>query len=254
MVSEKVQLLGKGLYKTIPDVITIQAIPTASELEYVSAEDFESVMLDKIFPKAIEEKGCNWRELLEIDFHWICRCLRITNYGPYHSVNMLFCEKCGQMHKGDYLVDLRSVECLPLPETFTQNKIKIDRSTFLDYGKDIIIHMPTIQEMINANNDKAFTSDQSELARLCYMISSIGNENTLTPFEIKSLLLKEMSAADYVILKDEVSKATNYGLRAGGRCNCPVCGSPEASFVAFVNDRYFRVSVDALRKWRNDRS
>ena len=115
MVSEKIQLLGKGLYKTIPDEITIQAIPTASELDYVSAEDFEATMLDKIFPKAIEEKDCNWRELLEIDFHWICRCLRITNYGPYHNVNTIFCEKCGAAHRGDYIIDLRAVPCIPLP-------------------------------------------------------------------------------------------------------------------------------------------
>ena len=54
-LSEKVQLLGAGLYKDIPDEITILSIPTASELDYVGGEDFDSTMLDKIFPKAIEE-------------------------------------------------------------------------------------------------------------------------------------------------------------------------------------------------------
>ena len=252
MVSEKIQLLGKGLYKTIPDEITIQAIPTASELDYVSAEDFEATMLDKIFPKAIEEKDCNWRELLEIDFHWICRCLRITNYGPYHNVNTIFCEKCGTAHRGDYIIDLRAVPCIPLPDGFV-NKIKLGKELFLDYDKDIVIHLPSIQDVMNAEKDKAFTEEQSELARICYMITSFGGESSLTPFEIKSAIQKKMSSADYIILKDEISKLTNYGLRAGGRCVCPVCGDNQASFISFVNDRYFRVSVDALRKWRADR-
>lgn len=252
MVSEKIQLLGKGLYKTIPDEITIQAIPTASELDYVSAEDFEATMLDKIFPKAILEQGCNWRELLEIDFHWICRCLRITNYGPYHNVNRIFCENCGTTHTGDFLIDLRAVECLPLPDKFV-NKIKIPKEQFIDFDKDIIIHLPSIQEMLNSDKDKAFNSEQREFARVCYMISSIGNNSTMTPFEIKSYIQKNMSSADYIILKDEITTATNYGVRAGGHCVCPICSDKNASFLSFVNDRYFRVTVDALRKWRDNR-
>lgn len=252
MVSEKIQLLGKGLYKTIPDEITIQAIPTASELDYASAEDFEATMLDKIFPKAIEEKDCNWRELLEIDFHWICRCLRITNYGPYYNVNTLFCENCATAHRGDFLVDLRAVECLPLPEGF-KNSIKIPKESFLDFDKDITLHLPTIQETLNAEKDKAFNEDQQEFARICYMITAIGSDNSMTPFEKKGYIQNHMSSADYIILKDEVNNVTNYGLRAGGRCTCPKCQSPAGSFMAFVNDRYFRVTVDALRKWRNDR-
>ena len=32
-ISEKITLLGKGLYKDIPDVLTLKAIPTASELD-----------------------------------------------------------------------------------------------------------------------------------------------------------------------------------------------------------------------------
>lgn len=253
MVSEKIQLLGKGLYKTIPDEITIQAIPTASELEYVSAEDFEATMLDKIFPKAIAEQGCNWRELLEIDFQWICRCLRIINYGPYHNVNTIYCETCNEAHRGDYLVDLRAMECLPLPDKFN-NRIVIDKAQFIDFNKDVIIHLPSIQEMLNAEKDKTFTAEQHEFARICYMIKSIGSDASMTPFEIKSYIVKNMSSADYIILKDEITKAINYGLRAGGKCACPKCNEPGATFLAFVNDRYFRVSVDALRKWRDNRN
>lgn len=39
-VSEKIQLLGKGMYKDIPDELTLNAIPTSAELDYVGGEDF----------------------------------------------------------------------------------------------------------------------------------------------------------------------------------------------------------------------
>ena len=81
-LSEQIELLGKGLYSAsksnIPDVLTIKSIPTVSELDYVGSEDFDKVMLDKILPAAVEEK-INFRELLEIDYYWLCRCLRILN-------------------------------------------------------------------------------------------------------------------------------------------------------------------------------
>ena len=32
-ISEKIELLGKGLYNGIPDELTLTSIPTASELE-----------------------------------------------------------------------------------------------------------------------------------------------------------------------------------------------------------------------------
>ena len=40
-ISEKIELLGKGLYDDIPDQLTLKNIPTASELDYVGAEDFD---------------------------------------------------------------------------------------------------------------------------------------------------------------------------------------------------------------------
>lgn len=82
MVSERIELLGKGLYKDIPDILTLKSIPTASELDYVGSEDFERTMIDKILPAAVEE-SINFNNLLEIDYFWVCRCLRILNYGPY---------------------------------------------------------------------------------------------------------------------------------------------------------------------------
>ena len=94
MMSEKIELLGKGLYTDIPDELTLTSIPTASELDYVGSEDFEATMLDKILPQAVEEK-INFRNLLEIDFQWLCRCLRILNYGPYYTTNAILCSDCG---------------------------------------------------------------------------------------------------------------------------------------------------------------
>ena len=44
MMSEKIELLGKGLYTDIPDELTLTSIPTASELDYVGSEDLEATM------------------------------------------------------------------------------------------------------------------------------------------------------------------------------------------------------------------
>ena len=134
-ISERIELLGKGLYTDvgIPDILTLKSIPTASELDYVGGEDFIATMLDNIFPKAIEEK-CDFRKLLEIDFQWICRALRILNYGPYITTNAIFCGDCGEVSRGDYQVDLRSVEVKPLPAGF-DNNIKISKDEFIYKSK-----------------------------------------------------------------------------------------------------------------------
>ena len=64
-ISEKIELLGKGLYKDIPDTLTLTSIPTASELDYVGGEDFEKTMIDIILPKAVQE-SIDFNQLLEI--------------------------------------------------------------------------------------------------------------------------------------------------------------------------------------------
>lgn len=254
-ISETVELLGKGLYDDIPDVLTLKSIPTASELDAVGSEDFDKVMLEEILPQAVEEK-IDFSKLLEIDFQWVCRCLRILNYGPYHTTNVIFCDKCGSSY-GDYLVNLQTIPCKPLPEDFV-NDIVIHKDEFLDFGGDVHIKLPTIRQMLNARKDKAFQNSEGqtnrEFSRLCYMISSIKNKNTLTPPEIKILIQDQMSSADYMLLKGRVRELSDYGLRAGGTTTCPKCGSKEAGFLAFVDDRFFRPSMGALRQWKNDRS
>lgn len=255
-LSEKVELLGKGLYANIPDILTIQGIPTASELDMVSSEDFDKTMLDTILPKAVEEK-INFYDLLEIDYQWLCRCLRILNYGPYFTTNVIFCDKCGRTPRGEYLVNLNTVECKPLPEKF-ENDIVIKKDEFLDFDQDVHLKLPTIQKMLNADKDKAFkhadgTTGNREEARLCYMITSIGHTTGLTPLEIRMKLKNEMTSADYYILKSRAAELTDYGLRAGGTTVCPSCGNESAAFVALIDDRFFRPSMGALRQWKHDR-
>ena len=256
MISEKIQLLGKVVYADIPDELTLTSIPTASELDYVGSEDFEATMVDKILPQAVEEK-INFRNLLEIDFQWVCRCLRILNYGPYHTTNTIFCPDCGKQSYGEYRVDLQTIECKPLPEGFT-NEIKVTKDMFLDFNGDIVLKLPTIQEIMNAYKDKAFINEKGrvnrELARMCYMIKSIKGKSNLTPIEIKMLIQKELTSADYIILKDEISNLTDYGLRAGGSTVCPKCQSRNAAFIALVDDRFLRPTLGDLREWKHSRS
>ncbi len=252
-VSEKLELLGQ--YSDIPSVITIKSIPTASELDYVGAEDFESTMLNSIFPEAIEE-DFNYHNLLEIDFQWICRALRILNYGPYFTTNNIYCTECGEVSRGEYQVDLRSVECIPLPNNFINN-IKISKLEFLDFDKDVSIHLLTIKDALAARNDQLFQnangSYNMELARMCYMLDSI-NGVPVTPVEAKNAIKNSFSPADYVLLKNKVNELINYGLRRGGKTSCPKCHSKEAAFIALVDDRFFRATLGDLHKWRDDRN
>lgn len=254
MISEKIELLGKGLYEDIPNELTLKAIPTACELDYVSSEDFEETLLSNIFPKAIEE-NINFHHLLEIDFQWICRCLRFLNYGPYYTTNRLYCNNCGAV-PGEAQVDLRSVGVKPIPEDFKPD-IVISKEEFVDFDGDVHLHMLTIQEVLNAYKDKLFVGPTGKInrdyARLCYMINSIGKEKNLSPVNTKVLIEKQFSSADYIILKEKVNEVTDYGLRAGGSTICPKCKKP-AAFIALVDDRFLRPSVGDIKRGRNDRS
>lgn len=255
-ISEKIELLGKGTYTDIPDELTLTSLPTISELDYVGSEDFDTTMLENILPKAVEEK-IDFKKLLEIDFQWLCRCLRILNYGPYHTTNTIYCDKCGRTSHGEFRVNLQTIACKTLPEGFV-NEIQIPKESFIDFDGAVTIKLPTIQQMMNAYKDKAFqTADgriNRELARICYMISSIKGNKNLTPVEIKLLINKEFSPADYILLKEEVGNLTDYGLRAGGSAQCPRCGNKEAAFIALTDDRFFRPTVGDLREWKHARS
>lgn len=254
-ISEKVELLGKGLYTDIPDVLTVTAIPTASELDIVGSEDFEKTMLEVILPQAVTEK-IDFKKLLEIDFQWLCRCLRILNYGPYHTTNVILCDECHSTSYGEYQVNLETIECKPLPDGFV-NDLVITKEEFIDYDGDIHLKLPTIQDVMNADRDKAFQSSDGKnmraLARLCYMVSSMKNKKDLTPVEVKIKIQSELSSADYIILQGRVQELADFGLRAGGKAQCPKCGSLEGTYLALMDDRFFRPTVGDLRRWKHDR-
>lgn len=255
MMSEKIELLGKGLYTDIPNELTLKAIPTVSELDYVGAEDFEETMLNNIFPEAIEEK-INFHKLLEIDFQWICRCLRFLNYGPYFTTNAILCENCGPVRM-EMQVDLRTVDCKPLPENFS-NELVIKKEEMIDYKEEIHLHMLTIQEALNVRKDKLFTRPNGEIntdfGRICYMISAMGKDVHMTPVSAKMEIEQKMSPADYRVLRTRVLELTDYGLRGGGKCQCPQCKSNNAAYIALADDRFFRPTVGDIRQGRNDRS
>ena len=255
MVSEKVTLLGKDLYKDIPGEITLNALPTVSELEYVGAEDFEQTMLDVIFPQVISE-DFDYRKLLEIDFQWICRCLRFINYGPYFTTNVILCDNCGPV-RGEFQVDLRSVEIKPLPENVKESLV-LKKGELIDYNEDIKLHMLTIKEALDFRKDKLFVrpngESNTEYARVCYSISAMGKELDINPLTAKLEIEKSMSPADYKVLKTRVFELLDYGLRGGGHCACPQCKSPNAGFLALADDRFFRPTVGDLRAGRNDRN
>lgn len=254
-ISEKIQLLGKGVYADIPDELTLKSITTGSELDYVGSEDFDEVMLTKILPECIEE-DINPKKLLEIDYYWVLRCLRFINYGPYVHVGAIFCDSCNSTSRGDYVANLETVPCKPLPENF-KNQLTISKDEFISFNKDIELHIPTIQEILNSRKDKqfqdAFGKSNRQFARLCYMITAIGGQK-MDPVSVRITLQRDLEPADYVILTQLAGDLTDYGLRAGGSIACPKCHNEKASFVAFIDERFFRPSVDLLRRWRDDRN
>lgn len=254
-ISEKITLLGAGLYKDIPDVLTLKAIPTGSELDYVGGEDFQKTMLDIIFPKAIEEQ-CDFHQLLEIDFQWICRCMRILNYGPYFTTNAIFCPDCDQVSHGEYQVNLNTVDVKTIPQGF-RNSITITKDEFIDFDGDIVISLPTIQDVMNAAKDQLFVDKNGDinmpLARICYMVKSIKGNSNLTSPDKKFTIQNTLSSADFHILRMRAQELTDYGLRAGGKTVCPKCQSHNAAFVALVDDRFFRPTLGDLRTWKANR-
>lgn len=254
MLSEKIELIGKGLYTDIPDTLTLKSIPTASELDYVGAEDFDAIMLDKILPQSVEEK-INFRNLLEIDYQWVLRGLRMLNYGPYYTVNRVFCDSCREISDGEYRVDLRTISINGLPEGFT-NEIIISKDEFIEYPNDITIKLLTIQDRINSESDKLFIKDgkrNSELARMCYMIKQIKGKDVKV-MEAKSTIESKMIDADYKILRGKTNELTRYGLSVMGSCTCPKCGSTHATYLAFVDERFFRPSMGDLKAWKADKA
>ena len=255
MLSETVVLLGQGIYKTVPDSIKINALPTASELEYVSSEDFDSTMVKSILPQVVENSdSMDFSELLEIDYEWICRCLRMKSYGPYFTTNRIYCPECNKVHEGSYKVDLRCVGINPLPDNFV-NTITISHEEFIDFKEDIVMKLMTVKDHMAMIQDKLFQRSDGtrniSLSRLCYMIKQIGTKKNLTPVDVRTSILKNFSAADYEILKDLVAKEDNYGLQISGSVNCPVCGSKDAYFIALQQDKFFRPSVGDIREFKS---
>lgn len=253
-ISEKIELLGKNIYKDIPGTITLKSIPTSSELDYVGAEDFDTTMVDKILPQAIEE-DIDCRKLLYMDYQWICRGLRFLNYGPYHTVTLMYCPDCGIIRE-EYQIDMRIVDAVPLPADMKSPQIRIKKSEFIDFDQDITISIPTVQQVLDSRNDAMFTrpdgSHDNKLARLCYMITKIG-DTTVTAIEARGTILNKLSPADFKLLSGLASELTNYGLRNGATCNCPKCGNPDASFLTPSDDLFFRPTLGNLRKWKSDK-
>jgi hypothetical protein len=255
MLTEKLELLGKGLYTDIPDEITLTNIPTASELEQVGSEDFMKTMVNKIFPEAIVE-DFDYGNLLEIDYHWTCRCLRLLNYGYYHTTNQVWCSDCGQASYGEYRVNLTTIGCKELPQGFV-NEFRIKKDEFVDFNSDVVFKILTVKELLAMFSDKGFKDangkTNEEFGRICYMIKEINGKKGIGPAEVKHIIKNNMIDADYRVLKETAFMLSDYGIRAGGTCTCPKCGSETAAFMALVDDRFFRPTVGDLREWANDR-
>jgi len=238
-ISEKVQLLGT--YTNIPKVVTISSINTEDELRYVGDESYIDLMLNDMFPKLIVE-DIDYDSLLEIDFHWLCRCIRILSFGPIHSTNSIFCDNCHKTTYGEYKVNLNTVACKPIPKD-APSIYMVNRSEFLEFESDVFFKLLTIAEANKMSQDDTFIRRNGKVdvivGRLCYMITAIGDRDNLKPYDVYHILKNEISSADYQLLRAVITSMSDYGLRSGGKARCPKCHSNEAAFIALQDDRYY---------------
>lgn len=251
MMSEKFELIGDYPESYgIPKTLTASAIPTVSELDYVGSEDFEATMIEKILPAAISPK-IDFNNLYDFDFYWVCRIVRFLNYGPYFTTNAIYCPDCGTTSRGEYSVDLRSVEC-KVPPKGVEATLIVKKDEFFDYDKDVVLKFVTIKDVLTYQKDPMFSSKNSNFARLCYSIKEMGGQQ-VNPVEAKIEIEDKMSPADYAILKNRAGELLDYGLRLGGSTQCPECGKHNASFMALVDDRFLRPTMGDLKQWKADR-
>ena len=117
--------------------------------------------------------------------------------------------------------------------------------------------MLTIQEALDLAHDNLFKRPNGEVntqfARVCYSIDSMGQKKGMDHVAAKLEIENKMSPADYKVLVGVVKDLIDYGLRAGGRCQCPQCRGTDATFIALADDRFFRPTVGDIRKGRDDR-
>jgi len=238
-ISEKLQLLCK--YDNIPSELTISAILTEDELRYVGDESFLDLMLTVILPKVVAE-DVDFYKLFEIDFNWICRCLRILSFGPIYTTNSIFCDSCHNTTYGEYKVNLNSVKCIPIPDD-TPEIMRVSKHEFIDFDKDIFFKLPTIGEIQNMMKNQLFirkdTVIDALLGRLCCMITCIGDQVDISDKSILDIFKNKMISADYQILRAIINQMTNFGLESCGKTQCPRCKSIDATFIALPDDRYY---------------
>lgn len=239
-ISERVQLLGR--YENIPPELTISCISTDDELRYVGDESFVDLMLNVILPKLVSE-NVNFNDLLEIDFHWLCRCLRILSFGPIHTTNSIFCTKCHSTTYGEYKVNLNTIVCTPIPEDIPEIQ-RISKHEFIEYDKDIFFKLLTMSQIDKLYKDPLFQQKDGRvdtlLGHMCYMIITVGDEE-VTPRKVLDILKSNMISADFCILRELMSMMADFGLKSFGKTSCPnhKCKSQEASFMALADDRYY---------------
>lgn len=223
LISEKLRLLGS--YQDIPQTLTISAMTTELELMLVSSEDYYQSMIDDIFPNIISEKF-NYLNLLEVDFQWICRCLRILSYGPETTITAITCPDCGQVSYGEYKINFNSVGCSEIP-----NRLRSGRDVIYIGDNEFWYHLLTMKEVISL-------SDQPDVHKLVSMICGYSHYID-DDIETKLYWVNKLSCAEYVILSSKLKEVSNLGLCDRGNVQCPKCFSKNSVFILPKDDKFF---------------
>jgi hypothetical protein len=254
-----------------PRHFTIKTITAELRLETIGAENLDQFLIDEVFPKCVipvDGSVCDYKSLLLIDYHWICRALRIVSYGAIHFVSVVLCTDVGENKFGckgsdvegriigDHRVSLSNIGFRQPPADCPKTLEIKAADVFVDWKWDLSVRFPRVGDMLHARKDSTFRVIAAKKAKgegnidawddpivqFAYSITHCNNK----PVEDRRELytgLAAMSDLDFDGLVTEYNNTFgNYGIEMSGTLSCPKCGK-EARFYAPVEERFLRPTV-----------
>lgn len=262
-----------------PRHFTIKTITAELRLETIGAENLDQFIVDEIFPKCViptDSQTCDYKSLLLIDFHWICRALHIVSWGATHFVNAIACtggennfgckdsDEMGRVF-GDHRVSLSNIG-FRQPPANCEKILEIKAAdTFIDWKWDLSIRFPRVGDMLHARKDPTFRAIAVKKAKgegyidpwddlivqFAYAITHCNKKAVEDRRELYTGLAA-MNDLDFDGLLTAYNKTFGgYGIEMSGTVPCPKCGA-EARFYAPVEERFLRPSLREKRLRREE--
>jgi len=273
-MSEELTLLSPpGLYpEGYPRSFTIKSLTAGLRLETIGAENLDKFLVEEVFPKCVlpaDGSVCDYKKLTIIDYHWVCRALRIVSHGAIHYVGAVICtnfcsgsDERGRVF-GDHRVSLSKIGFRqPPPDCPSTLTIKASEN-FVNYKWDLELRFLRVGDMLHARKDPTFRSITAKktkgeensdpwedpIIQLCYAVTKCNGKAVEDRRDLYSSL-SEMTDLDFDGLITEYNaNFGKYGIELSGITTCPKCGK-EARFFAPLEERFLRPSIREKKEWR----